>query len=222
MKNPAGAGYGGRFMALVKCKDCGSNVSDAAPACPNCGRPQAHSSKATRNNPNGTGWLALILLIAGVWIYNKATDNDPPSASTEASTQTAASKPADTEPAGFDVEGHYSKNSSVPEDKCKENLACWSDRFLAEAEVDCKTAIDHRAIHETKWNDGFLTPMFTRFGWGGKGQTSHSQIRFIGDAVLFQNGFGAFTPMSYVCELDTSTKSVVSVDIFEGRLDQGS
>lgn len=26
-------------MALVKCPDCGRDVSDAAPACPACGRP---------------------------------------------------------------------------------------------------------------------------------------------------------------------------------------
>lgn len=28
-------------MALVKCPDCGNSVSDAAPACPRCGRPTA-------------------------------------------------------------------------------------------------------------------------------------------------------------------------------------
>jgi len=28
-------------MALIQCQDCGMNVSDAAPACPKCGRPIA-------------------------------------------------------------------------------------------------------------------------------------------------------------------------------------
>lgn len=28
-------------MALVQCPDCGAEVSDAAPACPRCGRPSA-------------------------------------------------------------------------------------------------------------------------------------------------------------------------------------
>lgn len=27
-------------MALIKCADCGRDISDAAPACPNCGRPK--------------------------------------------------------------------------------------------------------------------------------------------------------------------------------------
>lgn len=33
-------------MALVKCEDCGRDVSDRAPACPNCGAPVAPSSQA--------------------------------------------------------------------------------------------------------------------------------------------------------------------------------
>ncbi|URX63252.1 zinc-ribbon domain-containing protein [Luteibacter anthropi] len=28
-------------MALIACRDCGKDVSDAAPACPHCGRPVA-------------------------------------------------------------------------------------------------------------------------------------------------------------------------------------
>ena len=31
-------------MALITCRDCGTQVSDAAPACPKCGRPQSVSS----------------------------------------------------------------------------------------------------------------------------------------------------------------------------------
>ena len=37
-------------MALTKCPDCGKEISDQAPACPNCGRPQAtqpHQTGAT-------------------------------------------------------------------------------------------------------------------------------------------------------------------------------
>jgi DNA-directed RNA polymerase subunit RPC12/RpoP len=29
--------YRGRYMALIKCSECGRDVSDQAPACPNCG-----------------------------------------------------------------------------------------------------------------------------------------------------------------------------------------
>lgn len=33
-------------MALTKCPDCGKEISDTAPACPNCGRPNAASPVA--------------------------------------------------------------------------------------------------------------------------------------------------------------------------------
>ena len=47
-------------MALIECADCGTNVSDAATSCPNCGRP----------NELRRGWkkavpLATLLLAAG-------------------------------------------------------------------------------------------------------------------------------------------------------------
>lgn len=30
-------------MALIKCSECGKDISSQAPACPNCGKPQAIS-----------------------------------------------------------------------------------------------------------------------------------------------------------------------------------
>lgn len=38
-------------MALIRCPDCQKDVSDAAPACPGCGRPVADQGAATRQNP---------------------------------------------------------------------------------------------------------------------------------------------------------------------------
>ena len=34
-------------MLLVKCIDCGKDISNLAPACPNCGRPVATRTKVT-------------------------------------------------------------------------------------------------------------------------------------------------------------------------------
>jgi uncharacterized membrane protein YvbJ len=34
-------------MALIKCKECGHEISDEALACPNCGKPQKDRSPAT-------------------------------------------------------------------------------------------------------------------------------------------------------------------------------
>ena len=86
---------------------------------------------------------------------------------------------------------------------------------MADATTDCKPAIEQQATLDVKWADGFLTPMFGRLAWGND---SHTQVRFIGDKVEFQNGYGAYTPMTYFCVYDTSAKKVISVDVSEGRI----
>lgn len=63
-------------MALIKCVDCGRDVSDAAPACPGCGRPigaaPRHASPAAPAlvRTEGAGardkLIGLLLCLAGV------------------------------------------------------------------------------------------------------------------------------------------------------------
>jgi hypothetical protein len=62
-------------MALIACPDCGQQVSDAAPACPRCGRPRLGIAGTTApvvvaptiwnsRNAGCLGCGALILLVA--------------------------------------------------------------------------------------------------------------------------------------------------------------
>jgi len=66
-------------MALVQCADCSASVSDAAPACPKCGRPMATAPIAVREKAgflgqSGTAWGAanltclMLLLAAGAFV----------------------------------------------------------------------------------------------------------------------------------------------------------
>ncbi len=41
-------------MALIKCSECGKDVSENAPACPNCGNPIRISVVHISNSPNQT------------------------------------------------------------------------------------------------------------------------------------------------------------------------
>jgi len=41
----------------------------------------------------------------------------------------------------------------------------------------------------------------------------------VGDKIKFQNGFGAWRPMTYFCAFDTASETVVSVHVIEGRID---
>ena len=40
-------------MALVTCPDCGKSISDAAPACPQCGRPMTPPTSKVITTPKG-------------------------------------------------------------------------------------------------------------------------------------------------------------------------
>src|SRR5690242_5025937 len=66
----------GGAMALIQCPDCGSSVSDAAPACPKCARPIAAAAPMPRTavppqkkTGVSAGFTLLVLLALGSWIY---------------------------------------------------------------------------------------------------------------------------------------------------------
>lgn len=53
-------------MALITCPDCQKEVSDAAPACPSCGRPR--TEVAVKKVGSGVGKLAgLTVLVVGLF-----------------------------------------------------------------------------------------------------------------------------------------------------------
>ena len=61
-------------MALLKCPDCGRDVSTEAATCPQCGRPTASfSGKAVQTQRKGGKYEALGFLIIlagmGIWYY---------------------------------------------------------------------------------------------------------------------------------------------------------
>jgi uncharacterized OB-fold protein len=65
-------------MALIKCKECGREISDEAPACPNCGKPQKNKPVATSLSKQITVYLVSFFLppfgLWYAWKYLKQTD----------------------------------------------------------------------------------------------------------------------------------------------------
>lgn len=89
----------GKTMALIKCPDCGADVSDAAAACPKCARPiaaqvmnqaaQARRSPAAKSKHLSGGSVLFVFIFLGLVIYYFANDSDAPE-----SPKAAAAAPA--------------------------------------------------------------------------------------------------------------------------------
>ena len=62
-------------MALIKCPDCGRDISDKAPACPHCGRPSAGERQVSASAPK-TPQKARMSLAAWGGRYSITNDAD--------------------------------------------------------------------------------------------------------------------------------------------------
>ncbi len=101
--------------------------------------------------------------------------------------------------------------------QCKpDDLTCLGNKYIANASVYCKRPVEKLALHDVKWTDGALDLKFSRFRWAPEG---NGAITFIGDKAEFQNGFGAYTPVIYGCDVADDGRTVLNAYIIgEGRL----
>lgn len=80
-------------MAVVKCKECGGQVSTKADKCPSCG------AKAPKKTSRVT-WLVLIVI--ALLVYQAATNDSPPKPAAQASAPVPAAQPKPRGPAPID------------------------------------------------------------------------------------------------------------------------
>jgi hypothetical protein len=174
-------------MALIKCTECGKEVSDRATLCPHCGIKLAPKPGVVQLI---FGWAFLILLAA--IIFAVVSDHN-------------------TKP-GQEIK--TTANTCAPDDlTCIINQADF--KGFINASVYCKEDVEKFALHDVKWTDGSFELKFYRARWTDK---PGGLMTYIGDKVEFQNGFGAYTPMHYACDLGADGKTVLDVRVDEGRL----
>jgi hypothetical protein len=101
-------------------------------------------------------------------------------------------------------------NGCAPDD-----LQCLGDNATVAAGLRCDDPIEARAKYAVRWTDGLFEPKFSRFRWTNK---KGGGLTMIGDKVEFQNGFGAWAPMIYECDMTADGKTVLRVRVREGRL----
>lgn len=86
---------------------------------------------------------------------------------------------------------------------------------MAAAVAACPAHIEQRSEFTVRWTDGPGNPKFSRFNWSDE---PGGGITYIGDRIEFQNAFGAYKPMRYLCDMSTDGKKALSARVYEGRL----
>lgn len=175
------------MSALIKCKACGAEISRNATLCPRCGQPR-------KRNAN-SGCALILLALLGIFIYGLISGGGGPSADAG---QTA----------------HGSPVSSVD---CKKDLRCIGEKLVADAEISiaCRHKVDARAKNDSQWDDGILSPRFSKFAWQA---APGGNVVLLGDRVRFQNGFGNFVRMSYACTVNPDSHTIVETQVYQGKL----
>lgn len=170
-------------MALIKCRECGKDVSTEATACPGCGAPPAQPEKQKQGSPLVGVIVMAVIIGVGVSMCNSTVEKD---------------------------------NLAKKEAECaKDDLQCLGDKAVVAAGIYCKDPVERLAKHSVRWTDGTFEMKFSRFRWKDK---DAGRLTMIGDKAEFQNGFGAYTPVTYECDLDADGKTVLDVRVREGRL----
>lgn len=179
-------------MALVNCSECGKQISDKAAACPQCGAP-VHGTSVAPQRPAGQprkksshiGCLpTLIVIFVTLWLVAKCT--------------------------GYDYSASNAGQSYDPgnDPACRKSLKCWGQANELRAAVVCRVPIEREAKYQSEWTDGIGKPRFESFAWGDENKGT---LKYFGEAVKFQNGFGAWQNMVYTCEYDPASKRALSV-----------
>lgn len=98
---------------------------------------------------------------------------------------------------------------------CPNDLQCWATKNEPAAVGPCKKEIQRLANWQFEWLDGWLTPVFSRYGWADQ---RHSRVLYRGDKIKFSNGFGGWQNYVYDCVFDTDRQRVIVVKANKGIL----
>ena len=98
---------------------------------------------------------------------------------------------------------------------CQTNLNCWANKQPAIVLMLCQQNIERFANYDVRWTAKRFSDVLPKYKWADK---DNGIVRYFGDSVQFQNGFGAWQNYLYSCDFDPSTQKVVDIRAEPGRL----
>lgn len=187
-------------MALIKCKECGNQISSDATACPNCGKPVKKTSAAA------SGCLVVIIVIVVLAVIGQCSGSDKSATPAPAApTPSAGSQPSPVAKAAPAVASNLSDAKSL------------DDTFGSEALVHCDVDADDylrgASKYTFKWDEiGFFEHKFDKYR---SHVSAPGVLTLVSSKVSLQNGFGAYQRIELLCEYDTQAKKVLGYSIRE-------
>jgi hypothetical protein len=98
---------------------------------------------------------------------------------------------------------------------CKASLDCWANRETVIALMLCKQNIVRFANYDIRWTAERFGEVLPKYKWADR---DNGIVRYFGDSVQLQNGFGAWQNYLYSCDFDPSTQKLVDVRAEPGKL----
>jgi hypothetical protein len=223
------------------CPRCLTAACEEAAFCLRCGEPLApQAATAAPRQPQAVRWgqhpkevwiaglrnraVVLAVMLAGYLLlplFNRAP-TPAKAASAPTAQRPAVAAPQKTAAQLAQEEAERARQAAArkaqqeaEEAQCRQSLQCWGDRNSLWAATLCDDAVERLAKYSHEWTDGWLDAKFTHFRWKDQG---HGVMTYIGDKIRFQNGFGAWQPHVYECDLDTHTHTVLAARAQPGRL----
>jgi hypothetical protein len=174
-------------MALIKCKECGNQISSDATACPSCGKP------VKKTSATASGCLAVIIVVVILSVMGKCSSSDKTPAPAPAASAAPKAAPNLNDAKALD------------------------EAFGTEAFIRCGSEADDYLRQASrfafKWDEmGFLDQKFDKYR---SHVSSPGVLTMISEKALLQNGFGAYHRIELICEYDTQAKKVLKYSILE-------
>ena len=116
-------------------------------------------------------------------------------------------------PANVRTKGELTEEEKAQSEEaaCRFDLQCWGDKHSLRATRPCQLAIENLALYDYEWTDGLLGTKFDRFSWKDR---KTGTLAYRGSEIKFQNGFGAWQRLSYWCDYDPNTQTVLDARVF--------
>jgi hypothetical protein len=179
-------------VALVKCRECGQEVSDQAEVCPNCG------IKHPKKKANGCLIIVgLLVLLVIVTIVGSSSGSN----SSSGGGQNSASQPSQS-----------SSESACSSDwhVCKDNADLVNNyQGWSSVQSACQNKVDSEVQYgEPKWPGFWAGGPFSNF-YPGTDYISTGIAVVVEKDVQIENAFGAMVHSTAICRYDLSTQTVL-------------